>query len=271
MTGQRFVLRPPAEADLADIAACWRASFGDSEEFIRDFFAAADPLRHAVAAEADGRVRSVMFAFDGLSLGGVRASYLYALCTHPQFRRQGLGGAVVSRLAAECLDEGAELVCLSPADAALERWYCAALGFRPLQRAEDLCVRPAPNRDGRCTILSAAEYAALRHAEIEVTPQLLAAQETLCRHYGGALLRTELDGGEALLCAEPREGGIFVRDLVCPPALAGRALSAAAAHFGVKAVYLRRPGGTGEALLGLSRSGASPACLRSEFFPFLLD
>lgn len=266
-----FILRPARSADADAILDCWHGSFGDREEFILDFFASADPLRHAVAAEADGRVRSVMFAFDDLDFGGVRASYLYALCTHPDFRRRGMGGAVVAQLMRESLDAGAEFVCLSPAGAGLERWYCDTLGMRPLQRARDELLEKEPPREGAsCAIIPAADYARLRRAAVNVTPQILAAQETLYRHYGGVMLRAEIDGETVLACAEPRGDAVLLRDLVCPPALRRRAAAVVSAHLWNKNVFLRRTGGEGEALIGLSPTGAYPPCLAGEPFPFTL-
>ena len=266
-----FVLRPAAESDLPDIFDCWQRAFGDGEAFLRDLFAAADPLCHAVAAEAGGRVRSVMFAFDGLDFGGMCASYLYALCTHPDFRGRGMGGAVVAQLARESLDAGAELVCLSPADAGLEAWYCSTLGMRPLQRAQDVPLETASAESAAdCRVIPAAEYAALRRTMLNVTPQILAAQEALYRHYGGAMLRLEAEGKTILACAEAQDGTVLLRDLVCPPALRGRAAAAVSTRFGGKAVRLRTVGGDGETLLGLSPVGAYPACLDTVFFPFTL-
>lgn len=266
-----FSLRPARRSDADDILDCWRASFGDGEAFILDFFASADPLRHAVAAETDGHVRSVMFAFDGLDFGGVRASYLYALCTHPEHRRRGMGAAVVAQLARESLDAGAQLACLSPASAALERWYCELLGMRPLQRARDVPLEKEPPRQrADCVIVSAAEYAARRRAAVCVTPQLLAAQETLYRHYGGVMLRAEIDGETVLACAEPRGSAILLRDLVCPPELRSRAAAVISAHLWNKEVFLRSTGGEGETLLGLAPGGERPACLDAAPFPFTL-
>ena len=76
--------------------------------------------------------------------------------------------------------------------------------MRPLQRARDELLEKEPPHEGAsCIIIPAADYARLRRAAVNVTPQILAAQETLYRHYGGVMLRAEIDGETVLACAAP--------------------------------------------------------------------
>ena len=84
------------------------------------------------------------------------------------------------------------------------------------------------------------------------------------------MLRAEIDGETVLACAEPRGDAVLLRDLVCPPALRRRAAAVVSAHLWNKNVFLRRTGGEGEALIGLSPTGAYPPCLAGEPFPFTL-
>ena len=83
-----MILRYAKPEDLEDICRVWRASFGDNEDFVRTFFEKTDILTTTVVAECDGKVVSLMCAFDGIGT----MSYLYALCTAPKYRGQGIGG-----------------------------------------------------------------------------------------------------------------------------------------------------------------------------------
>lgn len=233
-----FILRPASAADAPDIIEIWSRSFGDPPEFIAALLQEADLLSNALCAEAEDRVKSVMFAFEGLSLGGRNAAYLYALCTDPTARGLGMGCAVVRALAQRCFDRGAEIVFLSPADAGLAAWYERILGTRPLAAFADrpLPVSPA---GGRCVPLSAEEYRSLRQSDVSVTQQLLTAQSVLHRWFGGSFLRIELPGAVALACAEPGKNGLLLRELLCPEELRPAAAAAAADYYGADRVLLR--------------------------------
>ena len=131
-----FTLRMAEETDTSDICRVWRLSFGDEEETVRSLLLDVGLLETAVVAEAEGRVRSVMLSFDGLRFGETNAAYLYALCTDPACRGQGMGEAVVRKSVFAAFRRGAALCCLHPASASLAAWYERILGMR---------ARPAPD------------------------------------------------------------------------------------------------------------------------------
>jgi ribosomal protein S18 acetylase RimI-like enzyme len=267
-----FLLRPAAAADEDDLVRLWTRAFGDGPAFVRALLRDAGLPATALCAEADGRVRAAMYAFEGLRFGGVPAAYLYALATEPEARGRGLGGAVVTALARRSFARGAELVCLSPADPGLAAWY-AARGFRPGQPLADLPL--AVSHDGgRCTPLSAAEYLAARESALGLTPQLLAAQSVLHRFGGGGFFRVAAGGVTAYACAEPTEDGLLIRELLCPAAAYDAVGGALAAHFSLPRVLLRRPAADGGRLFYIMSAspGASPLS-NAEFpgFPYLLE
>ena len=213
-----FLLRPPTEADIPEILDCWQRSFGDPPALIRALLDAGELLTCAMAAEQGGLVRSVMFAIDGLSIDGVPSAYLYALCTHPDFRAQGMGQAVLRSLASVCFDCGAELVFLSPADPSLAAWY-RSMGMQTVQHSAPPPCPVVPQRTPALAPVSAEDYAALRRSPIRVPLRLLRAQELLCRELGGGFFRLELDGACAAVCAQPDDSprAFQLRELSCPP------------------------------------------------------
>ena len=248
-----FILRPASAADAPDIIEILARSFGDPTEFIAALLNEANLLPCALCAEAEGHIKSVMFAFDGLSLGGRSAAYLYALCTDPTARRHGMGRAVAGALAQRCFDRGAEIVFLSPANDDLAAWYSRILGTKPMAAYADV---PQPLVDGGalCTPLSAAEYLALRQNAVGVTEQLLCAQSVLYRFFGGGFFRVELDGVTALACAEPREDSLLLRELLCPEPLRSAVCGALARRFGRSRAFLRCASPVGNDLVYITNS-----------------
>ncbi len=266
------VLRPPTAADLADIADCWSISFGDSLALAWEIIAAGDLLHTAMAAVCAGRVRSVMFAFPELRFGGgVKAAYLYALCTAPEYRGHGLGRAVCDALAQRCFALGVEVACLAPADAGLERWYCRTLGFSPVQRVQAVPLECAAEAAWAVPV-SAAEYAALRCAAGAVpalSDRLLAAQAAILQYTGGAFVRMASLG--ALACAEPRGDTLLVRELLCPAGAERAAAAALGARWPGLSLRLCRPASEGgRVLLGRACSGA-PLPQLNGLFSFPLE
>lgn len=232
-----FLVRSAGPDDLPAITECWQLSFGDPPDLIRALLTEADLLSSAVAAEADGSVRSVMFAFDGLRFGGLRTTYLYALCTHPDARSRGMGRTVLDAIIRQSFSRGAEMVFLSPADPALERWYLA-LGMQPLSRASSELLQVAPDGRYPCVPVGAEEYAALRTADVGIPLQMLRAQEVLNRSCGGGFFRVDMDGASAAVCAEPDGSGVLIRELCCPGPLRPAALRAVAGAFGCTGIRL---------------------------------
>lgn len=229
-----FLLRPPAETDLPEITDCWQRSFGDPPELIRALLDTGELLSCAMAAEQDGHLRSVMFALDGLLFDGIPAAYLYALCTHPDVRGQGMGRAVLGALTAACLGRGAELVFLSPADPGLAEWY-RSMGMRSAPRQCGSARHAEPDGTSSLSAISAEDYAALRRSPIVLPLRLLRAQELLSRQSGGGFFRIQAGGETAVLCAEPEADQLRIRELCCLPQHRTAVLSAAAAAFQCRA------------------------------------
>ena len=253
---EEFILRSAVERDREQIIKIWRESFGDSPGFIADILSPG-LFSTAVGAEAEGRLRSVMFSFDGLSAGGVKATYLFALCTEEAFRGRGLGRAT-AEYAARCAEaRGAQAVLLRPADSGLERWYAEALGARTVARCTTETVRPALSGGGKAREISAEEYLRLRSSPWRLSEGMINAQDCVHRHFGGAFLAV----GSSLLCCEKSGGRILVREIISDdPEIA---LGAAAEHFGAESLDLLRPSAEGNALMLL------PGKAEIEEIPFL--
>jgi len=243
-----WILRPAVNNDLDDLATLWAEVFGDPPEFIRAMLTDAKLTECAQCAQADGCVQSAMFAFEGISLGGAKAAYLYALATRESARGRGIGSAVLLSLIRRCFSAGAEIVFLSPASASLADWYRKIAGMQPMAAFAD---RPQLLTRGtaRCTPVSAAAFAAQRQSPVGLSPQLVSAQGVVQRHFGGGFLQIEIRGETAYACAEKTDSGILIRELFCPEALRRIVCGAIADHFGDSRLFLRTSVGVGANLV----------------------
>lgn len=271
-----FTLRMASEHDVEDICLVWELSFGDEADTVRTLLLDAGLLGSSVVAERDGRVCSAMLSFDGLSFGGIRASYIYALCTHPDLRGMGMGSAVVKRTVQSAFDSGAELVCLHPASLSLSAWYQRILGMEALSST---VIEPAgcAVRDGAEIYgVTAAEYFKLRaHSSPSVPLELLKAQELFCSGSEGGLMRLDICGQSCCACTQLCGDRLLIRELVCPPDLRSAAASLLAEHFGAPAFVMSAAFGTVPGalphLMGLWKSSSKRTLPAPAYLPFILD
>ena len=86
-------LRKTNPGDLPQLKALWALGFGDTEQEIEAFFAISYPTATGFCAEEDGRLIAAAYALpQELAWGekSCRSAYLYAVTTHPDFRRRGI-------------------------------------------------------------------------------------------------------------------------------------------------------------------------------------
>lgn len=263
-----FILRPAREADKNDILFNWTTAFGDCEEFAAEMLGACGLLRTALVAECDGKAVSCIFAFDGIRFGEKNISYLYALCTRPEYEGRGMGSALSKFAVEEAFRRGADTVCLQPGDEGLAKWY-ESLGFSRLYASSDVQIQINGQPEVPVTEISCAEYMSLRSSGTVFPENLLRAQETLFRYCGGAFVRV----GPALLCVESDGYSLLIRDSNCDGQLLRYAAAAAACHFGMLRVWLRKkaPDSGEKVLMQISRGGSSSAGIEGFFLPFTLD
>lgn len=259
-------LRSLRRGDLETVSRIWHASFGDAPEDVMQLLTLPGAVNGAVCAEEGGRVCGAMLAFDGLRLGGVRASYLYALCVAPEARGRGIGRAVYLETVRQAFSRGAELACIHAASTELERWYASFSETRilsgavweraPAAEIQGLTVRAVPPE----------EYAARRGGlEPELPDIMLRVQELFSP---GSLMLTEVCGRTAPMCAEKRGSVLYVRE---PAGGEERRRLAAGAAFCLGAMEARLyTAGEGETnLMGEFAHGCRPG--GEMFLPILLD
>ncbi|MEG2214270.1 MAG: GNAT family N-acetyltransferase [Oscillospiraceae bacterium] len=125
-----YELRPSRPGDEPELSRLWQKVFGDSPEFIAEFFARIYRPGDAVLAIRDGVLVSAGYCLSGVRAGELRCSYIYSMATEPEFRSQGAARAVGLELLRLAFLRGDDLVATLPADAGLTKWYENALGMR---------------------------------------------------------------------------------------------------------------------------------------------
>jgi GNAT superfamily N-acetyltransferase len=258
------ILRPAAPEDVDDICNIWNLSFGDDEESVRALLLEIGLISSCVVAVVDGGVRSFMAAFHGLRFGDVAASYLCALCTHPDYRGAGLGEVVCRMAAEQSFAAGAELACLHPASVSLSKWYARSLGMETLPVPS---FPPLPSDCGSTPLrpVSPEEYFSLREkSSVGIPLRLLQAQELFTP---GSLFA--LDMGCA--CVEREEERVLIRELVCPENLRAVAVSAITEHFGAPALFPALDFDSTPHLMGLWKNGTARPFEDAPYLPFTLE
>lgn len=124
-------LRKTNPGDLPQLKALWALGFGDTEQEIEAFFAISYPTATGFCAEEDGKVIAAAYALpQELAWGekNCRTAYLYAVTTHPDFRRRGICAKLLAYAEKELTKRYFDCLTLVPATDALRAYY-ETLGF----------------------------------------------------------------------------------------------------------------------------------------------
>ena len=139
--------------DLPQLKALWALGFGDTEQEIEAFFAISYPAATGFCAEEDGRLIAAAYALPQELAWGERtakAAYLYAVTTHPDFRKQGVCRKLLAFAEKELKKRYFDCLILVPATDALRAYY-ETMGFCT-QKSDFLDDGPAPEARGACAL-----------------------------------------------------------------------------------------------------------------------
>ena len=253
-----------SDSDLPDICRIWELSFEDSARLVEKIFKASDLIKNTVVARSGSKTVSLMCALDNVQYPGM--SYLYAICTDPEYRGLGIGGRVL-RATMDCAyKRGMTTLFLHPADDSLSGWYQKEFGMLPWGYYGFSKVS-VTGSSADAHEIPPEEY--FRAYGSSITPEMRSTQLLIAGAYGGHFLKA----GGTLVYAEKRNGRITVKDHIGP--LESDALSAIGGYFGVNTVTVRNVSpessdiSRSEYLLYVS--SLKKASLPELRFPFLLD
>ena len=104
----------------------WKETFHDSEEYVRLVFDAFFNIEMVEYEEIDGNIVAALLAvpyYFGNSSHQLKGLYLCGLSTDPAYRKHGIMGGLIERLASRMKNSGHSFMFLIPADEELQRYY----------------------------------------------------------------------------------------------------------------------------------------------------
>ena len=217
----------PAQREL------WALAFGDSGDYVDNFYNTYYRPERVLVLEEDGVVRAMTAWFDTTFVvpgqGEYRAAYLYAVATHPDCRGRGLAGRLLAGADDYFRSIGIPAVTTVPAEPSLHNFF-GANGFREcfVLREREVVPEelPGPGEEPLLVPVPPAEYGTLRESLLAGLPHIaypedaLAYQAGCCRLSGGGLFRGDTPDGPVCLCAEGAGNGLTIvkEYLGCPTA-----------------------------------------------------
>ena len=88
-----FEIRFPLESEYENLKALWNTAFDDSKESLDSFFKNTISPERVLAAFKEGKPVSALYMLESEIINKEKiysAYYIYAVCTHPDFRGKGL-------------------------------------------------------------------------------------------------------------------------------------------------------------------------------------
>ncbi len=237
----------PNPSDRTELIRLWMRCFGDPEDYVRLYFDHSFvPEQVFVHREAAIDAMLIRFPVCYLTEDGDEkpGSYLYAVCTAPEFRGRGLCRRLMEQTEQELKARGDSFTCLRAASPKLTKMY-EGMGYRTtfanrelvLESARDFAVGTSPACPEICVErVTPAEYYGLRQLAlygnfIEYDPKVLAHQARL-----GSLL--SIDGGAAIGALERYKDTAILKEYLGDEAL----LPSLAAALDLKKLIVRTPG-----------------------------
>lgn len=122
-------MRPAVPSDIPALKALWSLSFPEDSDADRDAFFAAVGIDACFVEECDGAIASMVFGLP-VTDGEREFQYIYAACTHPDFRGRGVFSALLRQVLDAAKARGCAASFLHPAEPSLTAFY-ARFGYVP--------------------------------------------------------------------------------------------------------------------------------------------
>lgn len=177
-----MIIEHPQNADIPALRQLWQRVFGDTDDFLDDFFLLAFSPERALVARENGEIRAALYWLHG-TWKEKTVAYVYAVATKTEYRGQGLCRALMEKL--HTLEKRTVLV---PSDDGLRAFY-GRLGYRDFGGMDEtVCV--SGGEAVSIEKLSAAAYMEKRKALLPAGSVLqegdfLPMMEKLYAFYGG--------------------------------------------------------------------------------------
>lgn len=127
-----MIISTSSKEDIGELTVLWQICFGDDDEYVGAFMRDRFVPEHTLVGREGGRICSALYLLRGkVRIAGEAfdAAYLYAACTHPDFRSRGYMGELLRSAEKLCRDSGLDYICLVPAEDSLFDYY-SRFGYR---------------------------------------------------------------------------------------------------------------------------------------------
>jgi len=264
--GIRFA-RP---GDRPALRQLWAETFGDEEALIDEFMGLWPCQKYAIIPDG-AAVESVLWHIDVGALhaphGVLPLSMVYALATKKESRGKGLASRLM-----KALPKDGGIICLTPADSGLFRWY-KNLGCRSFFYCDrGIAVQNGSNSAAALPI-GAAEYLRLREAwlkgRIHDMPNEKAVSWQKAIMAEGGFFRVDIDGVSCCAAVSTEDERLAVSELLAPPSLRAQVLDALMAHMGAPCARWRAPAEVDPVPLAMVTDGCSLQQTEGEKSPWL--
>lgn len=131
----------PGSHQIPALRLLWQEAFGDSDEFLEEFFTAAYAPERCRCVTRDGRVAAGLYWFD-CSCHGAKFAYIYAVATAACCRGQGLCHELIAQTHSHLARMGYAGAILVPGELGLRRLY-ASMGYRLCSKMREFSCHPA--------------------------------------------------------------------------------------------------------------------------------
>lgn len=164
--------------DAPQAAKLWSLVFGDEEPLVLEFFRLfAHQAGFGACAEQDGKIVAAAYCPGDMDFvepdGTLHAgAYLYAVATHPDYRKQGLAHAVCRLLQDTAWELGKEYIFTRPSEESLYAWYEEKIGAIPLMGGQKLHFARIETTALPYRQLSPEDYLALRSKALHELPHV---------------------------------------------------------------------------------------------------
>lgn len=120
--------------DINELKTLWQICFGDEKEYIDFFFSDRFVPENTFVYIHNNRVVAQLFLLEGVfrvSEKEYPSYYLYAACTHPDFRRKGIMKELLLSVEQEAKNRNIGFICLVPAEKSLFDYY-SKFSYKPV-------------------------------------------------------------------------------------------------------------------------------------------
>ena len=125
-----YVKHPSKQSHKDKIKELWNIAFGDEDEYVELFLNNRATVENTLILTDDvngeEKIVSVLFLLDcetRIDEKLYKTAYLYAACTHPDYRNRGLMGSLLKAAQKQCEERNYDFISLVPATDSLFDYY----------------------------------------------------------------------------------------------------------------------------------------------------